>query len=217
MIVLEGPDGSGKTTLLEMLEGKFQLPKHPRFVGSTNRHEITHAELARKAFQDVQTMPNQTLSIYDRHPFLSEYAYAAAIPERTIPLEFLEGWAVSTLRQFARHSLIVLCLPPFSNVLQNVTGCQLCDHPDHTGKSCTRVKGELDDGNLEFCTCDEMSPPTHMAGVADNIGPIYQMYQLLHVFWPNKDQIILYDYTDRNSLMRVLSRIQLHIANWKPL
>lgn len=211
MIILEGPDGSGKTTLLEILEQKFQLPKHERFCTSDGPFD----DLARLAYKDVQTMPNQPLSIYDRHPFISEYAYAAAIPERTIRLDFLEGWAVSTLRQFARHSLVVLCLPPFANVLQNVTGCQLCAHPDHTGKQCVAVS-EDEFERIQFCGCEEMSPPHHMEGVADNIGPIYQMYQLLHVFWPNKDQVILYDYTDRNSLMRVLSRIQLHIANWKP-
>lgn len=207
MIILEGPDGSGKTTLLELLTEKFNLPKHERFCTSDG----PHGDLASLAFRDARTMRSQPLSIYDRHPFLSEYAYASAIPERVVGDAFLEGWAIDTLRSVARHSLVILCLPPFRNVLQNVTGCQLCNHPDHTGKEfCTKFSQETE----EPCGCIEMSPPHHMSGVAENIGPIYQMYQLLHVFWPDKNNIMLYDYTDRNSLMRVLSRVQLHISNW---
>lgn len=211
MIILEGPDGSGKTTLLELLTEKFQLPKHERFCTSDG----PYGDLASLAFRDVRTMTNQTLSIYDRHPFLSEYAYASAIPERVVGEAFLEGWAIDCLKQLSRNSLVIMCLPPFAQVLQNVTGCQLCQHPDHTGKTCTKVaESDHDPDCISFCNCVEMSPPHHMSGVAENIGPIYQMYQLLHVFWPEKNNIILYNYTDGNSLRRVLSRCQLHISNW---
>lgn len=208
MLILEGPDGSGKTTLLEVLQEKFRLPQHERFCTSDGPFD----DLARLAFKDVQTMITQPLSIYDRHPLLSEYAYASAIPERIVRGEFLEGWAVSVLQQFARESLVILCLPPFKEVLKNVTQCHNCQHADHTEKRCSAF-WDLETQPKQ-CECEHYEPPHHMVGVATNIGPIYQMYQLLHVFWPERNNILIYDYTDPRSIMRVFSRCQLHISSW---
>lgn len=208
MLILEGPDGSGKTTLQGILQEKFQLPAHPRFCTSDGPQD----DLARAVFRDARELETQPLSIYDRHPFLSEFAYATAIPERFVRDDFLEGWVTPLLNKVARLSLVILCLPPFEVVNQNVTGCQLCNHPVHTER-CT--KADITDNSVTVCECEEFQPSRHMNGVAENVAEIYQMYRLLRLFWPEQNNIIVYDYTNPESIKRVFSRCQLHISGWK--
>ena len=213
MIVLEGPDGSGKTSLLQNLVAHFKLPQHERACTSSGPID----EVARWAHKDVTTLHTQPLSIYDRHPLISEYTYANAIPERAVRPDFVSGWAPKLLQQFSQSVLLIMCIPPFSEVVKNVRACLDCGHEHHrvSGKPIT-CRAVI---NLEhepsICMCVEEVTPHHMVGVAENILPIYQMYETLSVFWPNQQSLIIYDYTKPESIKRVFSRVQIHVTQWR--
>ncbi len=207
MITLEGPDGAGKSTLLGILQEKFQLPQHERF--STSEGGPV-PDVAKKAFRDIQSVHTQPLSIYDRHPMISEYAYRTAIPELMIRDDFLEAWAQNMLKAYARAHLVIFCIPPYPTIRQTILSCQACKHTHRPGSDhCYASTGD------DLCPCDEMIYRKEMSGVVENIAAIYQMYRLLHTFWPEPSRTILYDYTDPESIKRVFSRCQIHISEWK--
>lgn len=208
MIILEGPDGAGKSTLLEILQEKFALPQHARFSTSEGG---PLPDVAKLAFRDVQSIHTQPLSIYNRHPLISEYAYRSAIPEMMVHDDFLEAWALNMLSAFSKASLVIFCMPPYAHIRHNILSCQACQHIHPVmSVGCNLVKS---DGLL--CDCTEMVYRKEMPGVVENIAAIYQMYRLLRVFWPNSQKLITYDYTDPNSIKRVFSRCQIHISEWK--
>lgn len=219
MITLEGPDGAGKSTLLTILQSKFNLPKHEKFSTSMGG---PLDNIARLAFRDVESVHTQPLSIYDRHPMVSEYVYTTAIPERIISDELFEAWAQNILRQYARAHFVVFCLPSYSTVKRNVLGCSnlICRHwsTDHSNVNadddlsnpCTALTSEL-----TRCPCPNWQPRIEMPGVVENLAAIYQMYRLLITYWPEPNRMIVYDYNNPESIKRVFSRCQIHISEWR--
>lgn len=119
MILLEGPDGGGKTTLLNQLVEQWQLPVMPRFADT---HGPKH-DLYRLVYEDQIGRGNQKCSIYDRHPLVSEYIYGSVLG-RGIRTEFLGSSAKMMRQQLASDCLVILCLPPFETVHQNVANSE---------------------------------------------------------------------------------------------
>lgn len=117
MILLEGPDGAGKTTLLNELTTRLNLPARPRF--STSKGGPMD-NLYSRVYEDMLTYPHERCGIYDRHPLVSEYVYGQIRPDSEIDPNFLWPSAAKMLQLFAQDVLLVLCLPPFHEVAENV-------------------------------------------------------------------------------------------------
>jgi hypothetical protein len=114
-IIVEGPDGSGKTTLIQELQHQFpEMQIHPRFCTSL---EGPIDNLAEAVYHSTVTKP--THYIHDRHPIISEYVYASAIPTRSVNPAFLSN-GMSRLRlRLANYSLMVWCMPSLPQVIEN--------------------------------------------------------------------------------------------------
>lgn len=117
MIILEGVDGSGKTTLLSNLLDQFpSIEEHARASASVGGPLDNIQDWAR---EDMATQMIQPLSFYDRHPMFSEPIYGAIIRNYVHPW-FNSDEAQEMGDSFLRNNLIVICLPPLENVLENV-------------------------------------------------------------------------------------------------
>lgn len=117
MIVVEGPDGAGKSTLVRKLVDEFSLPVHERASEGVsgpvdNLYEWAH--------RDVVSMSDQPLSIYDRHPLLSEYVYGP-ICRSKLPPGFTTTNAHLLVRMMAPRVLVVLCRPPSERLRASVS------------------------------------------------------------------------------------------------
>lgn len=115
MIIVEGPDGGGKSTLVEDILSHFpKLARHPR---ASEGVDGPVPNLYEWAHDDVHSWPSQPLSVYDRHPLVSEYIYGPICREgmdkrfHTTPLR----------RQLARRALVIVCLPPLGAVRASVS------------------------------------------------------------------------------------------------
>src|ERR1700754_1383959 len=124
MIILEGPDGSGKTTLLEKLRKDLNLPIHERGVNSDsttvlNTERSRGANLSLWAYNDVSTMDDQPMAIYDRHCLISEYIYGPVVRSnldanmRTPTMHLL-------IREMAKRCLVIFCRPPDHEITKNI-------------------------------------------------------------------------------------------------
>lgn len=125
MIVLEGPDGSGKTTLLKQLAEHYStsLVVHER---ASEGVKGPVDDLYQWAHDDLYSWLIQPLSLYDRHPLVSEYIYGPVIRGSIDPRFFH-----SPLRRlFARRALTIVCLPP-----QDVVRRAVSDERDMPGVS----------------------------------------------------------------------------------
>jgi len=118
MIILEGPDGSGKTSLMSTLLDRFPgIEEHER--ASTSKGGPVE-NIFEWAQADILSWGVQPLSFYDRHPLISEPIYGEEIRGKfdgrfTDP----EGEDLGMHMMF--RGLIILCLPPQSEVVKNVT------------------------------------------------------------------------------------------------
>lgn len=114
MLILEGPDGGGKTTLLNTLALDFELPIHPRFSTSTGG---PLDNIYNRGRQDLLTWGDQELSLYDRHPMVSEPIYGAIL-RRDVDKNFYRTRASDTA--FLGRGLMIFVLPGFSTVQANL-------------------------------------------------------------------------------------------------
>jgi hypothetical protein len=124
MIIIEGPDGSGKTTLVHDLQRDTSLPLHPRFVNSDGTLTNGDANKPRsvlfdRAWHDACTLRQQPISIYDRHPLVSEYVYGPIV-RGELPEGFESGKARDAVYTMATQSLVVLCRPPLRSLISSV-------------------------------------------------------------------------------------------------
>ena len=110
MIIIEGPDGSGKTNLIGRLADRFQLKVHEKFVHSTD-YEGSSGDLFQRACLDIVDRPNE-LTIYDRHPLISEYVYGPIIRGKLPALVWAGPVARQMVERLASNSLVVWCRPP---------------------------------------------------------------------------------------------------------
>lgn len=117
MIIVEGPDGAGKTGLVRKLTIEFSLPTHERA-----SHGVAGPvdNLFEWAHRDVVTMPEQPISVYDRHPLISEYVYGP-ICRSTLPVGFTTPTAHALIRMMAPRVLVVMCRPPLERLTASVT------------------------------------------------------------------------------------------------
>ena len=122
-IIIEGPDGGGKSTLIETLTKELKLPLHSRHCTSDegpidNLFDWAHA--------DVATWELQKTSIYDRHPYISEYIYAGLL-RGGVAEEFLSITAQQDIDKMARDSLVVFCIPSLDTIAKNIEASHQMD------------------------------------------------------------------------------------------
>lgn len=118
MIICEGPDGGGKSTLVRQLSVEFSLPVHERAVDSAQKVMVPN--LFDWAYRDVTTMPEQPLSVYDRHCMISEYVYGP-ICRSKLPEGFATTAAHNLVRVMAPLVLVVVCRPPNERLTSSVS------------------------------------------------------------------------------------------------
>lgn len=181
MVIVEGPDGGGKTTLIKRLTKDTGLPMHARASDSMTGPV---QDLYEWTDQDISTWQWQPLSIYDRHPLLSEPIYGPTIRGYVRPGFERSNNALPGYRRYLReNALVILCLPPLDVVTENV----------HAARD--------------------------MPGVVENIGYIYDCYQMILSLWPVNAHIARYDYTaraqDANGYDGILASVQDHKYRWK--
>lgn len=119
-VIVEGPDGAGKTTFIDNLaQRRPELAIHKR--ASTSLGGPV-ADLAQWVVRDVNTMPAQVKSIYDRHPIISEPIYANI---RTVNPGLRGVWTTKAFApqmkmRMSSWALLVVCLPPLAIVTNNI-------------------------------------------------------------------------------------------------
>lgn len=118
MIILEGPDGGGKTTLLNRLCKDTGLPAHERASDSVAGPKV---DLYAWTVRDMHSWRNSKVSIYDRHPLTSEHIYGPTVRHDLRPgFEMGNAYLAEMRRQLRTQALVLICLPPFEVVEQNV-------------------------------------------------------------------------------------------------
>lgn len=117
MIIIEGCDGTGKTTLIKGLVQDCRLEQHSR---ASDSIKGPVSDLFAWAYRDVRSWSSYARPmIYDRHPFISEYIYGP-MTRNTIPRSFINPGSINIWREFVSRSLIIICQPPLSVVLDNL-------------------------------------------------------------------------------------------------
>lgn len=117
-IILEGMDGTGKTTLLDTLLARLpQMKPHNRssWVSAGPKPDLDQWTL-----EDTKTIGTHPMSIYDRHPLVSEPIYGPII-RGGVPGLFNQDWWVNAMTaEVAHHALLIYCNPPLTVVQQNL-------------------------------------------------------------------------------------------------
>ncbi len=131
MIIVEGPDGAGKTTLIKKLSADLHVPVHERAVTSDGVPTLSTqngraANLAVWSFNDIRTMPEQPMSIYDRYPLVSEYVYGPVV-RGFLDSNFISPIMHLAIRQLAVKSLVIFCRPPNDEIAENLFGAPAKD------------------------------------------------------------------------------------------
>jgi GTPase SAR1 family protein len=116
VIVVEGMDGSGKSSLVARLTHDLQVPLHPRASDSVGGPV---KNLWQWAWDDVIHWEDSELSIYDRHPLVSEYIYGPVTRGSMDPV-FVGVESQSLYRIFQENCLIIFCDPGVETVSRNV-------------------------------------------------------------------------------------------------
>lgn len=115
MIIVEGPDGGGKTTLIKQILNQYpSLKRAPR---ASEGVAGPVSDLFDWTSRDVNSWDIRPLSVYDRHPVISEYIYGPIIRE-----SLDERFHTSGLRRrVSRTALVIVCLPPLEVVRASVS------------------------------------------------------------------------------------------------
>lgn len=107
MIILEGMDGSGKTHLAAALTKDLGLPMAERASSSIGG---PIADLFDWVNRDIDCLHTRPLSIYDRHPLISEFIYGPVV-RGTIDDRFLRMWFQRRLHKWRDNAFVVFCDP----------------------------------------------------------------------------------------------------------
>jgi hypothetical protein len=120
MIIVEGPDGAGKSYLVKQLSHDLVIPQHERAVRDRlGPHDPEGTSLWQWAYHDVTTWAAQPMSLYDRHPLVSEYIYGPIVRGQSAP-GFNHPSAHGLRRLMEQRCLLVLCLPPHDTYVENL-------------------------------------------------------------------------------------------------
>lgn len=114
MIILEGMDGSGKTNLVKRLATDLKLPIRER---ASRSREGPVKNLWEWVVHDMDTLETQPMSIYDRHPLVSEYIYGP-ITRAKLPDGFENPGDLIT--KFWEYNFVILCNPGLRQITENV-------------------------------------------------------------------------------------------------
>lgn len=115
-IIVEGSDGAGKSTLIGTLSKALKLPVHSRHCTSEGG---PIDDLFNWAHTDVATWANQRTSIYDRHPYISEYIYAGLL-RGGVGEGFLSITAQQDIDNLYRDALVIFCIPSLEELKVNI-------------------------------------------------------------------------------------------------
>jgi GTPase SAR1 family protein len=116
-LIVEGPDGAGKTTLIHQLREAYpQLPEPTRAATSTGGPISNMAKWIER--DTVGHLIRSDFKLYDRHPLISGPIY-----EPWVPQSFSTSgmWYQNRLDQLLSCSYVVICLPVFDTVRENIT------------------------------------------------------------------------------------------------
>lgn len=118
MIIVEGPDGAGKTNLVTHLAEELQLPVAPRRVSKQAVHLVEM-----RPWVDENLREGLRPTLFDRHPFISEFIYGPTMKGR-LPEGFDDpDWLQERLARFNKlNPAIIWCLPPLEEVVNNIDG-----------------------------------------------------------------------------------------------
>lgn len=119
MIIVEGPDGSGKDTLIQRLMTDVpELVLGPRAVNNSLKGPVSN--LNTWMLKDYLEWKHEPATrVYNRYPIISEPIYG------TIIRGYMQPGFYSIARllndYIARESLVIICLPPVSELNKNVS------------------------------------------------------------------------------------------------
>lgn len=117
MVIVEGPDGAGKTTLIQHLCQKFELPLHKRFSDSK---QGPLGDMFAKGMEDILTWPTQALSVYDRHPFISQPIYNPIV-RKVQDSRFWGPEGRALFHDLVNNSIVIFCDPGLEHIEKNLT------------------------------------------------------------------------------------------------
>lgn len=130
MLIVEGMDGTGKSTLVKKLHENTGLPVHTRAVADQTGDPVD--DLFQWAFDDVTTWDAQPLSIYDRHPLVSEYIYGPTIRGR-VAKGFRSRDAALLSAKMRKDAFVVFCVTDAKTIHENLKRIPQMDGvKDHT-------------------------------------------------------------------------------------
>lgn len=114
-IVIDGCDGTGKTNLVNDLMKELDLPVHPRSTPSVGGPPADLDDWVEREFKR-----DKPIGIYDRHAVISEPIYGP-ICRGTMPGLFNNRqWLREQRMKLAYSSIVVFCIPPWSDVWTNI-------------------------------------------------------------------------------------------------
>lgn len=118
-IIVEGMDGTGKTTLLDTLLARLpDMKPHAKAARSVEGPHLP--TLDHWVVEDTKTLAEAPMSIYDRHPLVSEPIYGPVI-RGGVPGLFQQSWWVGAMTaEVAHHALLIYCNPPLPQVQTNL-------------------------------------------------------------------------------------------------
>lgn len=118
MIIFEGPDGAGKTTLIRSFQELTGFPLAERVVSKEAKAMV---DLRRWVWDNLQLGFQE--KIFDRHRLISEFIYGPILRTQQEPGFNDPEWVLGMLGRFyTLEPIIVYCIPPYSEVLSNVSG-----------------------------------------------------------------------------------------------
>lgn len=119
VIIVEGPDGAGKSSLVSKLHHDLGNPVHERACTSEGGPV---KELAQWVNSDLLAWRRRDVpvSIYDRHPVISEFIYGPIVRGEFTDPEMSNIYMRRQVKMVATRSFTVFCLPPLATVIQNL-------------------------------------------------------------------------------------------------